>query len=63
MKYFVKYTSVILLVILTVVDIGWIAEFCFAVLVLLLIAEIAAKVILYIKSVKSANQCRKDELF
>ena len=86
MKYFVKFISIILLAVLTLVDIGWIAEFCicifnliadmytpvgelyitssigniiiiiiFAVLVLLLIAEIAAKIILYIKSVKKSS--------
>ena len=86
MKYFVKFMSIILLAVLTLVDIGWIAEFCicifnlitdmntsagelyilssigsliiivsFAVLVLLLIVEIAAKLILYIKSVKKVS--------
>ena len=28
MKYFVKFMSIILLAVLTLVDIGWIAEFC-----------------------------------
>ncbi len=85
-KYFVKYISIILLVILTAVDIGWIAEFgicivrvigdiipatgelsfittgagwfmivIYAVLILVLLIEIAVKVFLYVMSVKKAS--------
>ena len=86
MKYFVKYISIILLVIRTAVDIGWIAEFgicivrvigdiipatgelsfittgagwfmivIYAVLILVLLIEIAVKVFLYVMSVKKAS--------